>query len=396
MPVRSARGAIAAVTAAAALALAACAVPLTPTDSRAGAVETGSGEASAAEPAASPAGSTAEGTPASEAPHGPVPWTDLKVLSDPHTYVGPSTATIADPSVVALAPAPEPNLPVTVVSRERDGDRDVTVTDTSRVVAMDISGSIAATAWALGQGDRLVGRDASAEFPGTEDLPVVTGSSHTVSPEAVLALEPTVVITDGSIGPSDAIAQIRDAGVPVVYVDNGATFAGAEELARQVAQALGVAPAGEEVAGLIADQVAATSAQIKQVAPSEGMRVMMLYLRGASGIYYMFGSESGADQIISALGGVDAASETGLEGMKPLTDEAMLAADPEAIIVMTRGLESVGGVEGLLEAKPAIALTAAGQNARIIDMADNQLLAFGPRSAAIVDALARALYAPES
>ena len=64
------------------------------------------------------------------------------------------------------------------------------------------------------------------------------------------------------------------------------------------------------------------------------------------------------------------------------------------ILVMTDGIESAGGIDGLLQAKPAIALTAAGQNRRFVDMADGDILSFGPRSASVLDALARAVYAP--
>ncbi|MFV0287435.1 MAG: hemin ABC transporter substrate-binding protein [Demequina sp.] len=367
----------------AALALSAC-VPLTPeAESSSQAVATANAEAAV----------QASATPASAAP---TPLADLNLLADPHAYEGPSTAVLADAAVDALDPAPTPQLPVTVTSHTLDGDVDVEVADASRVVVFDMSGSIAATVWALGQGDALVGRDVAADFPGTEDLPVVTGSSHTINPEAVLALEPTLVITDGSIGPTDSVQQLADAGVTVVVVENESSFTGAGELARQVGAALGVADAGEKLADRIASDVADTQAEIADVAPDEGLRIMMLYLRGASGIYYMFGEESGADQLVNGLGGVDVAAEIGLDGMKPLTDEAMLAADPELILVMSHGIESVGGVDGLLEAKPAIALTAAGQHRRIVDMADNQLLAFGPRSADILDALARAVYAPES
>ncbi|WP_084102802.1 hemin ABC transporter substrate-binding protein [Demequina sp. NBRC 110051] len=370
----------------AAFALSAC-VPLTPqaeSSSQAAATAGSAASAASGEPSAEPTTASA------------VPLADLNLLADPHGYEGPSTATIVDAAVEVLDPAPEPQLPVVATSHTRDGDLDVEVSDTSRVVAFDMSGSIAATLWALGQGDSLVGRDVAAEFPGTEDVPVVTGSSHTIDPEAVLELEPTLVITDGSIGPTDSIQQIADAGVPVVIVENESSFDGAGELARQVSAALGVAEAGEDLAAQIADQVAVTRAEIAAVAPEQGLRVMMLYLRGASGIYYMFGEESGADDLVAGLSGVDVAAEIGLDGMKPLTDEAMLAADPEVILVMTHGIESVGGVDGLLDAKPAIALTSAGQHRRIVDMADSELLAFGPRSAAILNALARAVYAPES
>ena len=82
--------------------------------------------------------------------------------------------------------------------------------------------------------------------------------------------------------------------------------------------------------------------------------------------------------------------------LAPLTDEAVLAANPDVILVMTDGLESVGGVDGLLASKPALALTAAGQNRRFIVMDDRELLGFGPRSADVLDALARAIYAPDA
>jgi iron complex transport system substrate-binding protein len=80
--------------------------------------------------------------------------------------------------------------------------------------------------------------------------------------------------------------------------------------------------------------------------------------------------------------------------MKPMTDEALVAADPDLVLVMTDGLASAGGVDGLLASKPALALTTAGQNRRFVDMADGVVLGFGPRSASVLDALARAVYAP--
>ena len=320
----------------------------------------------------------------------------VTALEDPGSYQGASTALLAEDAVPVLAEPAAPALPVTVTSHERSGDRQVEVGDVERIVAMDISGSIAATVWALGLGDRLVGRDIASSFPGVEDLPVITGAGHTVNAEAILALDPSVVVTDGSIGPIDAVDQLRDAGVPVVYVENVPTFAGAEELARQVGAALGAAQAGDRLAARTAGEIDAAAERIAAIAPPDGerLRMIVLYLRGSAGVYYMFGEESGADELVRGLGGVDVAQEIGLDGMKPLTDEAMLAADPDVILVMSKGLESVGGVEGLLADKPAIALTQAGKHRRFVDMDDSQLLAFGPRSASILEALAAAVYAP--
>lgn len=325
------------------------------------------------------------------------PLTELDFLADPHSYVGQSTAILSSDAIPTPDATPEQTLPVTVTSHDLDGDVPVTVTSTDRIVAMDLSGSIAATVFGLGLGDSVVGRDISTTFAQAADLPVITSAGHTVNSEAILALRPTVVITDGSVGPIDVVLQLREAGIPVVFVETTPSIDGVGELARQVSAALGAPAAGEVLAQSLVSGIEAKVSEIASVVPSgEPLRMMFLYLRGTSGIYYLFGKESGADVIISALGGVDVAAEIGLDGERPMTDEAVVAANPDLILVMTDGLASVDGVSGLLDSKPAIALTTAGQNRRFVDMADGEILSFGPRTAEVLDALARAIYAPGS
>jgi iron complex transport system substrate-binding protein len=324
-----------------------------------------------------------------------VPLADLDVLADPRSYVGESTAVLADSAIPVPTAAPEQSLPVDVLSHDLAGDVEVTVTSADRILAMDVSGSIAATVFGLGLGDDVVGRDISTTFPEAAELPLITSSGHTVNSEAILALRPTVLITDGTIGPIDVVLQLRDAGIAVVFVDTDPSVAGVGELARQVGDALGVSEAGDTLAAELESGIEAKISDIAGIVPSgDPLRMIFLYLRGNSGIYYLFGKESGADVLITSLGGVDVAAEIGIEGNRPMTDEAMVAANPDVILVMTDGLASVDGVDGLLESKPAIALTAAGQNRRFVDMADGDILSFGPRTAGVLDALARAIYAP--
>ncbi|GAA5154910.1 hemin ABC transporter substrate-binding protein [Microbacterium pseudoresistens] len=323
---------------------------------------------------------------------------ELVPVEDPRAWEGPSTALLDDVAVEPVAADPRVTLPVTVTSHDQAGDVEVTIDDTSRLLAIDRAGSLAATVWGLGLGDLLIGRDAATTFPGTEDLPVVTGSGHTVDVERIVALAPTAVLTDGSIGPRDVVEQLRDVGIPVVFLDNEPSFDGAAQLARDVAAALGAPESGELLAARITDDVAAVTSQIAGITPADPadrVRMLFLYVRGSAGVYYLFGEESGADALITALGGVDVAGELGWEGMRPMTDEAMVAADPDLILVMTHGIESAGGVDGLIEEKTALAVTAAGQHRRFVDMDDAQILSFGPHSAGVLTALARAVYAPD-
>ncbi|WP_309713514.1 ABC transporter substrate-binding protein [Pseudolysinimonas sp.] len=325
------------------------------------------------------------------------PLAELDLVADPRTHVGPSTALLATETIEPIDTDPAQQLPASVISRDPGGDIEITVDDTSRVIGLDMAGSIAASIWGLGLGETLVGRDTSTTFDGAADLPAVTSGGHTIDAESVLALRPTLIITDGSIGPRDVLTQLRESGVTVVFVDNEASFDGAADLVRDVAAALGVAATGDLLSQRIQSDVDAKVAEIAAIAPTDDagrVRMIFLYLRGGSGIYYLFGEESGATNLILGLGGVDVAGEIGWTGMQPMTDEAIIAANPDLIFVMTDGIASTGGIDGLLLAKPAIALTAAGQNRRFVDMADGDILSFGPRSAAVLDGLARAVYAP--
>lgn len=325
---------------------------------------------------------------------------DVEVLDEPREYQGASTAVLPDAEIEPITDNPEQSLPTTVTSYAQDGsEEDVEITDTSRVVALDMAGSIAASIWALGFSDTLVGVDQSTTFPGTEDIETVTSGGHTVNAESIIGLDPDVVITDGSVGPRDVVEQLTDVGITVVFVENESSFDGAEELIRQVAAVYGAPEAGAQLAEHTAADIDDKIAEIAEIVPEnedDQVRMLFLYLRGNAGVYYMFGSESGADDLISALGGIDVAQELGWEGMQPMTDEALVAANPDLILTMSGGIDSVDGIEGLLAEKPAVAITKAGEHQRIVDMNDGQILSFGLRSADVLDALARAVYAPDT
>ncbi len=326
-----------------------------------------------------------------------VPLSELTVLENPRDHVGPSTALLGSATIVPVTDSPAQSLPATIVSRDLAGNRDITVTDASRILPLDIAGSIAATVFALGFGDDVIGRDISTTFADAADLPIVTSSGHAISSEAVLALRPTLVITDGTVGPTDVVLQLREAGITVVYVDAEPGLSAPGELARQVATALGSPETGELLAQRLESELAAVIADIETLRPeppADRVRILFLYLRGTSGIYYLFGEESGADELIEAVGGIDVAGEIGWQGLRPMTDEALVAANPDLILVMSGGLDSVGGIDALIAEKPAVGLTRAGENRRFVDMADGEVLSFGPRTPAVLDALARAIYAP--
>ncbi len=303
---------------------------------------------------------------------------------------GPATA-VSQPSVQPIATGSTPRLPVTYTDLT---GKPVTITDASRILALDTYGTLATTVHALGLGDRLVGRDVSTGLPELAHLPLVTHNGHELNGEAILDLRPSVVLTDYSIGPLEVQLQLRDSGIPVVIMSDQRSREQISPQIKAVATALGVPEIGDRLAERVERDTEAAVARVAELAPAQAgdrLRMVFLYMRGNAGVYYWFGPGSGADDLIEGLGGVDVAAEAGLSGMRPLNAEGLTRADPDIFLMMTKGLESVGGLPGLLEV-PGIAETSAGANSCVVDMSDYQILSFGPQFPATLDALAEAIY----
>lgn len=289
-----------------------------------------------------------------------------------------------DRSVAPVAADVEPRLPAEVTTA--DG-RTIRIDDVSRIVSL--WGNITETVYALGLGDNVVGRDVASTFVEAEDVPVVT-RAHDVSPESVLSLRPTVVLVDPTIGPPEAIDQIRGAGVPVVVVDEVTTLAGIGDRIVQIATALGVAEQGERLAAEADAEIEEMSATVPD--DVDPPRIAFLYMRGQAGVYLIAGPGSGADEMIEAAGGEDAGTAIGLDRpFTPITSEALTEAAPEVILMTTTGLESVGGVDGLAEI-PGIAQTPAGRERRVVTVEDGLLFSFGGRTARALELMIDQIY----
>lgn len=247
---------------------------------------------------------------------------------------------------------------------------------------VSLATGVAETVVALGAGDRLVGRDESSSVEAIAEVPVVT-KAHAVNAEQVLSLSPDVVLIDSATAPQEAIDRVADAGIEIVTVPEAWTLDDMNARIRAVADAVGATP--EQLDAVLATVPAAAS-PVSADAP----RVAFLYLRGTSAIYLLGGKGSGADAMIAAAGGVDVGADAGLDAFTPLTAEALASLEPDVLLVMTNGLDSVGGVDGLVSL-PGVAQTAAGRDGRVIAVDDTLLLAFGPRTGPLVERLRTAL-----
>ena len=288
---------------------------------------------------------------------------------------------------------PEVQLPVTF--KDYTG-KEVTVKSAERILALDTYGTLAQDVIALGLGGRLVGRTVSNTEQSLSKLPVMTQNGHDLNVEAILSAKPDVVFLDSSASSRDAAQKLESSGITVVLTDTNRKMNLIIPQLKLVAQALGVQEAGNTVAERIQKDLDYATTTLKEVAPQGDQRLSMafLYVRGNSGVFFVLGDGYGADELITAVGGRGVAAENGIKEMTMANAEALVKLNPDLILVMSRGLKSTGGVDGLVS-RPGVEQTTAGKNRRIVDMDDGQILSFGPNTPAVLLSLAKAIYAPE-
>ncbi len=267
--------------------------------------------------------------------------------------------------------------------------RTVEVRSIERIISLD--GITTEILFALGVGEKVVGRDDSSYYPKEVLSRPSVGYQFRLSAEGILSLRPTLVIGREDARPKEALEAVRSAGVAVVLVPTEPSVEGAKRKIRVIAQAVGRAERGEEVVRALERDLLALKAFQAQQTPKGKKRALFLYLRGPQ-TTFVCGEGSNPVGILELAGLENAAK--GIRECQPMTAESVAAARPEVIVVFKRGLESVGGLEGLLKL-PGVAQTPAGEKRRVVAMDDLYLGSFGPRAGRAALDLFRAAYLKE-
>ncbi len=235
-----------------------------------------------------------------------------------------------------------------------------------RIVAL-ANGSAEIVA-ALGYRKYLVGRDIASTMPELESIPI-DESAMQVSAETVLSQHPDLIFIDSNTTPASALNTLRAAKIRMVTIPSAFTLADIQAKENVISNALRVPKAGK--------------ALVNQVSllhfPKQPIRVAFLYMRGTASIYLIGGPGSGADSLLKADGFIDVGATNLKNAFNALTAEELIKLQPDVLLLMTKGLESVGGIKGLV-AFPGIAQTPAGTHQRVVTVDDSLLLSFGPRT----------------
>jgi iron complex transport system substrate-binding protein len=255
---------------------------------------------------------------------------------------------------------------------------------------ISIGGPVTEIVYALDANKNLIGTDTSSIYPeAATKLPQV-GYQRSLSAEGVLGLRPTLILASADAGPTPVVEQLKQSGVNWVTIPAENSVEGAKAKIGSVAHALHRDAQGEALVLHLDEEI--VKAQGLLASEKSKPKVLFIYARGG-GTVNVAGQGTAADAMITLAGGVNAV--TGYTGYKPITAEAVVAAAPDIILIPSRGLESVSGIDGLL-AQPGLAETPAGKSRKVVAMDDLLLLGFGPRLGEAVLQLTKLLHGQES
>ncbi len=232
--------------------------------------------------------------------------------------------------------------------------------------------AITETVCALGDCDKIIATDRTSLFPEhVQQLPSI-GYRNSINAEGILSLKPTLVIAEKEYVDDAVLTQLSSTGIKLVIVDRQLTFTDTKKLITQLATALGREAEGKKIITDNETALAETNTLLKRATTTPN--VLCIYNRGTATVS-MAGKNSFGD-IINYVGAKNAFSTT--SGYKPLNTEALIAANPDYIIMTSTGFESIGGMEGVLKI-PGIAQTTAGKKKQILAIDALRLTNFGPR-----------------
>lgn len=245
--------------------------------------------------------------------------------------------------------------------------------DASRIAIA--GGSITEIVFFLEEQKRIVAVDRTSNFPAAAKQYPTLGYVRNLSAEGVLSLKPSLVLGEHDMGPVEVLAQLKATNVQTVRLPEWHSASGIVEKVRCVASILNVEKKAEKI---ILDRLQSQVDRLFKVGIVNGDKAkVVVLLTFAEGAPIVAGRDTSGDAVLRMAGAVNAFNE--LEGWKPISLEAMVAANPDVIIITSRGVRSAGGIDQV-KSHPAVRLTRAGQNGWILPIDGMSLLGFGPRT----------------
>jgi iron complex transport system substrate-binding protein len=242
----------------------------------------------------------------------------------------------------------------------------------------------------IGAQSHLVARDLTSIYPKEIlSLPSV-GYHRALSAEGIVSMRPSVLLTDGNVGPNEVLDRVRSVGIPVVTMDPGDSLQGAEDLMLRLGIYFGRTQQADALIAKWKAGMAETIAGAKRWDGEKKPKVMMIHFGQIGNSYLGLSAKGPAEQILEWAGGENALAG-GNGHMAHLTPEIIAGAQPDIIIATDVGFDRYGSAAKFAE-MPGVNLTPAGKNLRIYRIDETEIMYFSPRTPASVAKIAQWLH----
>jgi iron complex transport system substrate-binding protein len=228
------------------------------------------------------------------------------------------------------------------------------------------------TVCALGDCGKIVASDKTSLYPEKiQSLPSI-GYRTSINAEGIISLKPSLVIAEKAYVADAVLEQIRATGVKIVIIDRVFDFTGTKNMITTIGEVLNRSNEAKLLIGKIEAELGEAAALAKKSKSTP--KVLCVYNRGTQSV-----DVAGTKTFASILPLVGATSAiTGVDGYKPLNAEALIASNPEYILMFESGVNSLGGIDGVLKIA-GVMQTTAGREKQIIAYDGIRLSNFGPR-----------------
>jgi len=224
--------------------------------------------------------------------------------------------------------------------------------------------------FALEKQQSLIAVDVTSRSPLVNKLPVI-GYHRQLSAEGVLSLEPSMLIGSAEMGPKSTLDLLQQSGVDVVVLPTEASTASLLQRVALLGDKLDRSKQATALQTKIKQQVASLEAtNAKQVIRKK----VIFLLLNEKGSYTAAGGNTTAHTVM-ALAGTDNPAKD-LNSYQPLSVEAFLSMQPDAIVVSGRQWRKYQDLDTLYAAMPLLAETPAGRN-RAVYVIDGSALVGG-------------------
>ena len=237
--------------------------------------------------------------------------------------------------------------------------------------------------YAVGAGDRLVGRTSYCDYPPPAKSVTEVGDTLHPSVERIIALKPQVVLVSTASQLENFTRQLDEQKI-AVYVTNPQSldqvFASIEKLGNLFGKS--------DVAAKLLDDLRRRAKTVESAtAPLKPVRV---FYQVSDQPLYTIGRDAYLTDLIKRAGGISVTADVPT-AFPRFSDEAALASKPDAIILPTGG--SMGNANAAVA--PALKNSPAVRDHRVYKINDDLLSRPGPRLVDGLEQLAKTLH-PES